>query len=66
MQQASNTDQQTAQEDRVLKSTLVTTVAALMLVTTLFVSAFASMEAVASPARHNGDAGTMVSVRYLA
>lgn len=66
MQQASHTNDRTTQEDSVFKSTLVTTVAALMLVTTLFITAFASIEAVASPARHGADAGTMVSVRYLA
>lgn len=66
MQYANHNADQKAQEDNVLKSTLVTTVAALMLVTTLFVTAFASIEAVASPARHGADAGNIVSVRYLA
>ena len=63
---ANQSNDQPAQEDSVFKSTLVTTVAALMLVTTLFVTAFASIEAAASPARPAVDAGKMVSVRYLA
>ncbi len=66
MQHANQTKDRTAHEDSAFKSTLVTTVAALMLVTTLFVTAFASIEATASPARHGSDAGNMVSVRYLA
>lgn len=66
MRYANQTNDQTTQEDSVFKSTLVTTVAALMLVTTLFLTAFASIEAAASPARHGLDAGKMVSVRYLA
>jgi hypothetical protein len=63
---ANQTNEQTTQEDSVFKSTLITTVAALMLVTTLFLTAFASIEAAASPVRHDGDAGKIVSVRYLA
>ena len=66
MRYANQTNDQTTQEDNVFKSTLVTTVAALMLVSTLFVTAFASIEATASPAHHGSDAGNMVSVRYLA
>ncbi|MFN3475551.1 MAG: hypothetical protein ACK4ZW_16045 [Blastomonas sp.] len=66
MRYANQTNDQTTQEDGVFKSTLITTVAALMLVTTLFVTAFASIEAVASPAPRGVDAGKMVSVRYLA
>ncbi|MFN3817997.1 hypothetical protein [Blastomonas sp.] len=65
MQYANHSNDQTAQEDSVFKSTLITTVAALMLVSTLFVTAFASIEAAASP-RNGVDAGKMVSVRYLA
>lgn len=61
---ASNANSQ--DQDNVLKSTLITTVAALALVTTLFLTAFASIEAAASPVQHNGDARTIVSVRYLA
>ena len=66
MHYANQTTDQTTQEDGVFKSTLITTVAALMLVTTLFLTAFASIEAAASPVRHGTDAGNMVSVRYLA
>lgn len=66
MQYANQTNDQSAQEDSVFKSTLVTTVAALMLVTILFTTAFASIEAVASPVRSDGNAGNIVSVRYLA
>ncbi|WAC24156.1 hypothetical protein [Blastomonas sp. SL216] len=61
---ASNANSQ--DQDNVLKSTLVTTVAALALITTLFLTAFASIEAAASPVHHNGDARSIVSVRYLA
>ncbi|WP_017670905.1 hypothetical protein [Blastomonas sp. AAP53] len=66
MRYANQTNDQTAQEDGVFKSTLITTVAALMLVTTLFLTAFASIEAAASPVQHDRDAGKIVSVRYLA
>ena len=66
MQNASHSNNQTTREDSVFKSTLVTTVAALMLITTLFLTAFASIEATASPARPGVDAGSIVSVRYLA
>jgi hypothetical protein len=61
---ASNANSQ--DQDNVLKSTLITTVAALALITTLFLTAFASIEAAASPVHHNGDARALVSVRYLA
>lgn len=61
---ASNANSQ--DQDNVLKSTLVTTVAALALITTLFLTAFASIEAVASPVHQGGDARAIVSVRYLA
>ena len=66
MRYANPSNEQTTQEDSVFKSTLITTVAALALVTTLFLTAFASIEAAASPVRHDGDAGKIVSVRYLA
>lgn len=66
MQQAPNPISDKADHDTVLKSTLITTVAALMLISTLFVTAFASIEAVASPVHSGADAGNMVSVRYLA
>ena len=61
---ASNANSQ--DQDNVLKSTLVTTVAALALITTLFLTAFASIEAAASPVHQGGDARNIVSVRYLA
>jgi|TARA_Y100000296_G_scaffold81065_1_gene107522 hypothetical protein len=61
---ASNANSQ--DQDNVLKSTLITTVAALALITTLFLTAFASIEAAASPVHHDGDARALVSVRYLA
>jgi hypothetical protein len=61
---ASNANSQ--DQDNVLKSTLVTTVAALALITTLFLTAFASIEAAASPVHQGGDARALVSVRYLA
>lgn len=66
MRYANQSHEQTTQEDSVFKSTLITTVAALALVTTLFLSTFASIEAAASPVRQDGNAGTIVSVRYLA
>lgn len=66
MPYANHANDQTEQDDSVLKSTLFNTVAALLLVTTLFIGTFASIEAAASPARPGVDAGQMVSVRYLA
>lgn len=66
MQHAANPQEEQVEQDTVLKSALVTTVAALMLVSTLFISTFASVEAAASPAKGAGDDGHMVSVGYLA
>ena len=76
MQHAANNSKDHTDQDSVLKSTLVNTVAALMLISTLFVTAFASIEASASPAHgpvqsggpaHSvGNDGHMVSVGYLA
>lgn len=66
MQHAAQPQEEQASEDTVLKSALVTTVAALMLVSTLFITAFSSVEAAASPAQGAGNDGHMVSVGYLA
>ncbi len=66
MQHSTNSDSDATDHDAVLKSTLITTVAALMVITTLFVTAFSSLEASASPAHRGTNAGNMVSVRYLA
>ncbi|WP_373487665.1 hypothetical protein [Blastomonas sp.] len=66
MHNAADTQSQSADEGTVLKSAMLTTVSALLLISTLFVTSFASMEAVASPAHSGADAGTLVSVGYLA
>jgi hypothetical protein len=66
MQHGADMPSQSADEANVLKSTLMATVAALLVISTLFVTSFASMEAFASPARTGATSGTLVSVRYLA
>jgi hypothetical protein len=66
VQKAHQSNAQANDQDNVFRSTLITTVAALALITTLFLTAFASIEAVASPVHPGGTAGKIVSVRYLA